>query len=89
MYEWYVIQKPCNICNVYNNKGKQAGWVIHLLGQFYSPVMTFRFFRRLERSGSLNYHFQKMTNCLPILTEKFNDFAMTSAFVEIKCYTYN
>ena len=34
-------------------KGKQAGWVIHLLCQFYSPVITFHlysgFFRQLER----------------------------------------
>ena len=54
VYEWYVIQKPCN---VYSSKGKQAGWVIHMLGQFYSPVATFRmysgFFRWLERSGCL------------------------------------
>ena len=25
---------PCNACNVFSSKGKQAGWVIHLLGQF-------------------------------------------------------
>ena len=29
------------ICNVHNSKFKQAGWVIHLLDQFYSPVATF------------------------------------------------
>ena len=38
-------------------QGKQAGWVTHLLGQFYSPVAMFflysGFFRWLEWSGCL------------------------------------
>ena len=34
VYAWCVYAKA-NICNVYKNKGKEVGWVIHLLSQFY------------------------------------------------------
>ena len=56
------MQKPCNVCNVYNNN--QAGWVI---GQFYSPCcnvsLVFRLFSWLEISGCLRVTQGYSTKC--------------------------
>ena len=64
-------QKPCNVCNVYNNKDKQEGWVIHLLSEFYSPCHdvfpAFRLFQGFERGGCLPQVYSRAQICIYML----------------------
>ena len=57
-FQSHAMQSHAKSCKIMQcMQVKQAGWVTHLLGQFYSPVATFHLysglFRWLERNGCL------------------------------------